>query len=154
MTKGREHWHLRRVVALMAFTSLIVLPLCALVSCSHCRPTPDGVYYDQYIGSSQPTYWVFEAGRACLRERGAPDVPAGTYVRSNDTWILRGDPKAGDVILKPTVIGIRMISGSESHMNKYLPRRGFSWLKSGRVYDPPPEGTKLSSAVKKKGVNP
>jgi hypothetical protein len=71
-------------------------------------------------------------------------MSAGAYLKSNDTWILRGDPRRGDVVLRPTPFGIRMISQPGSYMNKYLPRRGFSWLKSGDIKDLSPPSSNVT----------
>lgn len=124
--------------------SLVCLGLAImLISCGH-PAKPDGKYYDAYIGSSNPTYWVFKDGKACLREKGIADIPAGTYFRSNGVWILRGDPSVGDVVLRPTPFGIRMVSAPSAQMNKYLPRTGFAWLTPGKIYvNPPPETVQI-----------
>jgi hypothetical protein len=90
--------------------------------------SPDGSYYDAYIGSANPTYWVFEDGKIVLRERGIQDKPIGTYLKSANKWILRGNLEMGEVNLRPSVFGIRITSPTDSGMNRYLPRRGFSWL--------------------------
>jgi hypothetical protein len=122
-----------RTIALTLVLFFLALTI-ALISCGRLAK-PDGRYYDACIGSSNPTYWVFKDGKACLREKGAADIPAGSYFRSNGSWVLRGDPSAGDVVLRPTPFGIRMVSAPSTQMNKYLPRQGFAWLTPGKVYD-------------------
>jgi hypothetical protein len=114
---------------------LILLCLGIVVWCGHYSAGPEGVYYDNFIGSSEPTYWIFQDGRVWLHEKGTADRPAGVFVRSNHVWVLLGDSNAPVTILKPTPWGLRMTSVPGSGMNKYLPRKGFSWLKSGESYD-------------------
>ena len=97
--------------------------------------SPEGVYYDPFIGSSEPTYWVLREGQVWLKEKGASNITAGVFLRSNGVWVLRGEPNTPDVILRPTPFGLRMISKPGSGMSKYLPKRGYSWLRSGECYD-------------------
>src|SRR6266496_387058 len=94
-----------RLTKTLVLVFLAVLGLGITYWCCHSPAGPEGVYYDEFIGSSEPTYWVFRGGRAWLREKGSSDIAAGIFVRSNGTWILQGDPKAGVIILKPTPFG-------------------------------------------------
>jgi hypothetical protein len=119
----------RRIRVTLAVVLLALLCISLVSWGCGLPPSLEGVYYDGFIGSSEPFYWVFRDGRVWLSDKGASNIAAGVFVRSNGVWILRGDTL--DVILKPTPFGLRMISKPDSGMCKYLPRRGFSWLKSG-----------------------
>lgn len=119
-------------------THWIVLALCGLTSFSGCTLSPGGSYYDKYVGSVDPAYWVFRNGNVYWRLKETPDELAGYYSKQGRVWILHAGPSNRRVILKPKLLGIRMIStpDSQSYMNRYLPRRGFAWLNSGRNFDP------------------
>jgi hypothetical protein len=121
------HWVWRYRFAAAA----VLLVLLVYGACEFTVLTPDGAYYDRFIASSEPTYWVFRDGKVVLREHGAVDVPAGSYRRVAGTWVLEGDPKIGRILLKPSLFGIRTIAPPETYMNRFLPRKGFVWLHTG-----------------------
>ena len=120
----------RSRLAKVAVLTLLVAPgLGALYWCYHFPIDPEGLYYDPFVGSIEPPYWVFRNGRVWMQEKGARDVGSGVYVKSNGAWILLGNSNEPDIVLKPSPFGIRMISKDSSGWSIYLPRRGYSWLK-------------------------
>jgi hypothetical protein len=131
--------NVRRLECMRRFGAVIAL---AVLLCPGCALTPTGSYPDVYIGSTVPNYWVFKSGSVCLREKGAKDIPLGTYHKSDKGWVLRGDPKDGEVLLFPGVFGIRMVSDSKLYMNRYLPRRGLTWANSQKSDSLHPEQEK------------
>jgi hypothetical protein len=118
---------------------LLALPALPLMICLGCASAPTGAYYDKYVGSIEPTYWVFKDGDVYWRTRGAPDEFVGPYFKLGNEWVLRSTEENGNVTLRTKLFGIRMISSSKPYLNRYLPRRGFAWLNSGRAYNLPPE---------------
>jgi hypothetical protein len=102
-----------------------------------CSRSPDGLFYDKYL--SPTTYWSFSNGKVKLttpgsdREIGDRTIDTGgIYTNSARGWLMRSKEAGPEVIVKPSLFGIRMVCkevpGPE--WNRFLPRRGFAWLES------------------------
>jgi hypothetical protein len=121
-----------------------LVSLSVLVVCTGCISTPAGAYYDKYIGTIEPSYWIFRDGSVYLHSKDFSDQLVGSYVKSENTWLLKRHSTDDDVTLIPGVFGIRMVptNGASPDMNRYLPRHGFAWINSGRNYDSRTENIK------------
>lgn len=134
-------WNRRVPVALVT----VVLAGCSVAwFLGHNSFTPSGTYYDKYVGSEGPSYWVFRGGKVELHAPGTDKDPGGicvedmgTYLHTNEGWIMRGGPTDPEIVLKPGLFGIRTICPSRSYLNRYLPRRGFAWIPVAERADEP-----------------
>jgi len=97
--------------------------------------TPDGWYYDKYIGSIEPAYYVFEKGQvhSVLGSLRHNDELLGTYARIGSEWVVSSWGGTGGGIVEPGLLGIKMYDPAPGVIFQYVPRRGFSWLQAGEM---------------------
>jgi hypothetical protein len=83
---GRTPRRKTRVAAVLAVGSVVAIAF----GCNYRLPSPDGVYYDPYIGSIGDAYWVFEKGRLGMRTpESGPEEFLGTYGIEGGRWVMR-----------------------------------------------------------------
>ncbi len=102
---------------------------CAIVFASFVRlPSPDGVYYDPYVGSVGDVYLVFENGRCLLRTTESTDL-ISTYSKSESGWVCRS-VRGGNAKFNftATILGIRTHGASNQEPDTFRFRRAFAWL--------------------------
>jgi hypothetical protein len=88
--------------------------------------TPEGIYYDESIASGW-AYWVFKDGRIYLKTPETYEF-ISTYSKSEGRWVVSASAKSKQVILKPALWGIKIEDPVNHKNDRFVPRRGFSWL--------------------------
>jgi hypothetical protein len=99
-------------------------------------PSPDGVYYDPYIGCVGDACWVFEKGQAVMRTpESGPDEFLGTYGIEGGQWVMhnkRGE--SGRMYFVAAVLGIKFCDPSKQQPERFLFRRTFAWIPKVREW--------------------
>lgn len=111
------------------------LLLLLVVVYHHYSSTPDGWYYDKYIGSIEPAYYVFENRQvhSVLGRHRHDDDFLGTYAKMGSEWVVYPRGGTGSAIVEPGLFGIKLYDPAPGVIFQYVPRRGFSWLKAGEL---------------------
>jgi hypothetical protein len=97
-------------------------------------PSPDGVYYDPYVGCVGDAYWVFGKGQLSLRTPESSET-ISSYSKDQGRWIsrtVRGD--RWEFSFKATILGIRIHDTSGQEPDKFMFRRSFSWVPKTRTW--------------------
>ncbi len=121
----RARWTKGRIALAVA----LVLGGGAVFVCFYPLASPDGAYYDPYIGSIGDSYRVFEKGSLIIRSpESGPDDFIGTYKEEGGRWVLsdgRGQPMP--LAFKATALGIKL-DAPTSQPPRFLFRRSFAWI--------------------------
>jgi hypothetical protein len=99
-------------------------------------PSPDGVYYEPYIGCIGDSYIVFDKGSYLWRmpQSLEADKPVGTYKREGRRWLLSDlHGHWMPLSFKATVLGIKLDSPT-ADPPQFLYRRCFAWIPKTREW--------------------
>ena len=116
---------LARKLAILLVSALLVSGVLLHVIYSS---TPDGMYEDMGVGAIGGAYLVIEHGE--VTEITVESTNSlGNYTIKSGVWIFSSkDPTSEVFVLKPTLLGIRIIGTTSSDFDRFLPRKGFGWL--------------------------
>ena len=123
---GRTPRRKTRVAAVLAVGSVVAIAF----GCIYRLPSPDGVYYDPYIGSIGDAYWVFEKGRLVMRTpESGPEEFLGTYAIEGGRWVMQDKRgQSHQMHFTATVLGIKLYDPSRQEPDRFMFRRSFAWL--------------------------
>jgi hypothetical protein len=111
----------------LALALLAIVVSVLTVLSAHFSSKPDGAYYDPRVGAVGNAYWVFEAGQIHIKASGTSKA-SGSYSPSGGRWVCRDG-----TILKPGLLGIKMIDRNNPGNSRFLFRRGLGWLADARM---------------------
>ena len=104
-----------------------LLIVCVAFSFAYHLPSPEGVYYDPYVGCIGDAHWVFQDGKFRMTTPESDDL-ISSYSKEGGAWVYRGvEGGTGQFTFTATIVGIR-IQDSSSNQGRFLFRRSFAWL--------------------------
>lgn len=105
------------------------LVLAALFAVVYPLPSPEGIYYDPYVGCMGDAFWVFNKGQCSIKTPESSEF-VSTYSREDGRWMYRTDRgKTGQFAFKATLLGIHLHDPSGQQPDRFLFRRSFCWLR-------------------------
>ena len=121
------HFHLDIIwKRIFALTLLVILAAIALFVC-YSTTNPEGVYCDKDMANVGPAYWVIKGGNITIITQESTDFIT-TYSKVGNEWVYDTRGTNGEIILRPSVLGIKMINPLNHSNDIFIPRRYFSWL--------------------------
>jgi hypothetical protein len=104
----------------------ILVSLLVAFALLHRLESPDGVYYDPYIGCIGDAYWVYREGQVSLRTP-EDNERFGNYTREGRQWVWRNDRGGtGQLVFRATIVGIKLPE------QRFMFRRSFAWIPKSR----------------------
>ena len=111
----------------LIFGGVGILTLCVAFGVAYHLPSPDGIYYDPYVGCIGDAHWVFQDGEFHMTTPESDDL-ISRYSKEGEVWVYRGaDGSTGKFTFTATMVGIR-IHDSSNNQGRFLFRRSFAWL--------------------------
>jgi len=119
---AQVRWTSPRITVVLAVLFAVVLTFASVCPLS----SPDGAYYDPYVGCIGDAYWVFEKGQFSLRTPESNEL-ISTYSKQGGQWVFRDVRGREEQFgFTATMLGIRL--HDPSIQNRFLFRRSFGWL--------------------------
>jgi hypothetical protein len=119
----KSFWRRNNSSIWIAFSVIIFLALCV---CFYEPSSPDGVYYDQYIACEHGC-WIFKEGTIYIQCDKDPPKKTGTYYKSGNQWVWGNNP-TNMLIIKPSLIGVKVICKQFETGQAFWPRDSLSWV--------------------------
>ena len=109
-------WAAALIVLMLAFSAMMSARFSA---------SPEGVFYDRNLDGGEG-YWVLENGRIYIRD-GSTNLITN-YFKLGDTWLYGSSPTNRQIVLEPSLFGLKMVDTVDHKNDVFIPRRGFAWI--------------------------
>lgn len=118
-TVSSPHWTSWRKLrkALLPLVLIVGMGVVALTYL-HFASTPSGVYHDPDYGAIGGADYEFKSGQIWLRTQSSYEY-VDVYCKSDDQWFSNN----GQFVLRPSVLGIKIIDTSNAVPTRWLYRR-------------------------------